>query len=120
MGTANFLNKNAYKTYAIENCEEAEFIEEDIYTEIEKKLPKGWQMVEADEWDNERNYPAKYFGEVYQYFEFYGVEVTATLKLCIRSAYYNGCNLDYDFEFIVDGSDYETIDEVENESKTSA
>jgi len=117
MGTANFLNRNAYKTYAIDYEDEyfVDMVTDGIYAGIEKNLPKGWEMVEVDEWNNERSYPAKYFAEVYKTFKFYGVEVEANIKLCLRAGYYTGGNFDYDFEFVVDGSEYESIDEVERD-----
>ena len=121
MGTANFLNVNASKVYACDVDDEVMAditmgqIIHDINEELKKSWVKGWDIAEVEKWTNERSYPSKIFGEVYKYFEFYGVEVTAQINLIIRSGYYQGCNFDYEFEFEVDGTTYDSIDEVERD-----
>jgi hypothetical protein len=97
MGTSNFYNKNSSKIYA---CE----IEEDFnYQDLVKNLKFELQAQGFDptnEFDNERNFSGQYIATKKIQFTNVNQLIYLTIKAVVRSGYYNGVNLDYDFEIV--------------------
>lgn len=99
MGTRNFYNKNASKIFAV-NIEE-DFDYQDLQENLQFDLEKfGFNSI--DESDNERNFCGKYIAKKRLEFENQNQIVYLEIQAVIRSGYYSGVNLDYDFKIVGD------------------
>ena len=115
--TPNFSNKNASKVFAVlgnqydedgNHIWPEEFdIDEAIvyYREQLKELP--FDYFEMDVWDNNRSYPARCIAELYSSKQYGDIEFTITVSCMIRSAYYDGANLDWEVEY---GENYDDLE----------
>lgn len=118
MATSNFHNVNASSIFAVELQDQWAY--EDLITNLTDELssnPNWTDRVVRD--PNEcRSFPSTTVGVIermYQYKDFY-VEVCVTPV--IRSGYYEGCNLDWNVSFNLDGRyDYDeaefSVDDVQ-------
>lgn len=99
MATRNFYNKNASKIFAVN-------IEEDFdYQDLQENLQSALQQLgffATDESDNERNFCGKYIAKKRLEFENQNQIVYLEIKAVIRSGYYSGVNLDYEFKIVGD------------------
>ena len=112
MGTNNFLNKNASKIFA------CELQDEFSYEDLKEFLTEDIAAVFNIEFDIEQSqdnesaaayyYSGTYLGDINHHYR----DCTLRLKPIIRAGYYDGCNLDYDIEFM-SGQDYcESMDDL--------
>lgn len=99
-------------TYEIDDCE-IEMLQENIQNSItENPLYKGYYLIEIDRSDNDRNYPTKYFSELSKSKDIANVEIGIRVEIGYTSGYYEGANLDYSFEYTIEGYDVgNTIEE---------
>mgnify|MGYP000863186240 FL=1 len=112
MGTNNFLNKNASKIFACELQDEYstyEDLEEILTEEINEVF--GNQFDKEQSYDDERYYSGTYLGDINHDYR----DCTLRLKPIIRAGYYDGCNLDYEIEFVGPCSSfYNSLNELED------
>lgn len=101
MGTNNFLNKNASNIFACELQDEFSYedLKEILTEEIDAVFNIEFDKEQSQ--DDERNFPGVYLGDINHDYR----DCTLRLKPIIRAGYYDGCNLDYDIEFMC-GQDY--------------
>lgn len=132
MATSNFYNRNASKVFAVlMNYEQPVLDENDQETdEMETVVPDEWEyddfidnlqdaLIEKEycdrnHSDNERNYSGRVIAERYTDQSFHGMTVEVNIKAIIRSAYYEGANLDWEIDYIYDGY---TFDELPDEAE---
>lgn len=104
MGTSNFYNRNANRIYAIEINDHFEYISE--LEEIRHQMKRhGFETYKRKDMprpgSDDRNYPALIVAEK-SLSEFWGEnEVVVNLRAIVRSGYYSGINLDYEFDLWV-------------------
>jgi hypothetical protein len=135
MGTGNFWNKNASKVFAVlmsyespvlddegNETEETEMVQcedfeyDDLIDEIKEALKASkfnpWVPAKPV-WDNERQFCGRTIGELSKE-EFFGdVSISVTIECVLRSAYYEGANLDWNMSVSIDDykMDYDDIDD---------
>lgn len=97
MGASNFYNKNASRIFACELVDEWSF--DDLTADLQSTLEGEYGFESIDESDNDRSYPMNYIAEKRVEFKYKDFIVYATIKAGIRSAYYDGCNLDWHLEY---------------------
>jgi hypothetical protein len=95
MSTSNFYNKNSSKIYSCEILEDYDLqdLTKNIQFELQKK---GFSSI--SELDNQRNFGGEYVSEKRIDFENVNQSIYLLIRAVIRDGYYNGVNLDYDFE----------------------
>ncbi len=129
MSTGNFYNKNASKIYAVlMNYERPILDEEDNETsETEVVSPEEWEIdcllgnllselepkdyYQINRWDNNMNFAGRYFAEKTVSKNFAGTEFYVKIIAVLRGAYYEGANLDWEVETIVDCLEVDEPDE---------
>lgn len=130
MGTGNFYNKNASKIYAALMSYERAVMDEDgnETDQTETAYPDEWECrdfveslqdelaemgyCKADKWDNERQFSGRTFAELSETRDFMGYTFAVTIKAVIRTAYYDGANLDWELNYEIDGTEYEDISDI--------
>lgn len=114
MGTGNFYNKNASKIFAVDIQEDFDY--QDLTENLQFDLEKlGFNAI--DESDNERNFAGKYIAEKVFDFENKQQSVRLVIQAIVRSGYYSGVNLDYDFKIVGDCvGNYHTDFEIDEKS----
>jgi hypothetical protein len=111
MATSNFHNENSSSIFAVQLQDEWAY--EDLISNLTSELSSNPNWIDRVVSDpNElRSFPSTTVGVIermYQYKDFY-VEVCVTPV--IRSGYYEGCNLDWNVEFNINGMNaYDTAD----------
>ena len=112
MGTSNFHNVNAGKIFTNE-CEEEwdyDYLKSNICSELENSKYHFRKDYGTDSHEL-RSYPSHVLGTIFSETKNYkDFTVEVSLIVVVRSGYYSGCNLDYDWEYIVNG---ETTDELD-------
>ena len=108
MGTANFSNKNASCIFAreIEDEFEYEMFEENVICDLKDAFPK--MFYKKMEYDTNRNYGGKKLGYI-ELNKFYFKDNVITINIfpVIRSGYYSGVNLDYEYQFMFESCGYD-------------
>lgn len=101
MSAPNFCKDNAHKYYCVGLTDENgqytdfDFIIEDVQ-QVAMSEHDNWS--ELNDWDHDRSYPMHYcVGRDYS-LNYCGEHFFADVKLGVRSAYYDGGNIDYDIE----------------------
>lgn len=99
MGASNFYNKNASRIFACELEDEWSFddLVENLRLTLEEDL--NYNGYSEPQNDGDRSYPMNYIAEKRVSFDYKDFTVYATIKAGIRSAYYDGCNLDWHLEY---------------------
>ena len=127
MGTSNFYNRNASKVFAVlMNYETPILNEEGEETgETETTSPESWEcemLIEDVQnhlkeskfysyipkepiWDRERNYEGRTIGSLSIEKEYGGVNIEVEINAILRSAYYEGANLDWDCVIKLNGAE---------------
>tara|TARA_R110000796_G_scaffold159388_3_gene276186 strand:- start:11437 stop:11967 length:531 start_codon:yes stop_codon:yes gene_type:complete len=110
MATSNFYNKNASRIFATET--EGEFDYEDLVSNINyelRDLENSFSSGKAGDWiDNNSKVLDFSLNKSFDYKD--GTSLECVIHPIIRSGYYSGVNLDWDFEFYIDGSEVEDDD----------
>lgn len=113
MGTSNFYNKNASNVFA---CEiENDFDYNDLKENLDSILEEN-DYFSDESYNDNRNFRGLFIGKKTFTFSNKTKEVSAIIKPIIRSGYYQGVNLDYEFE-IIDEYGYE-LNDYEKGTKT--
>ena len=113
MATSNFHNVNASHIYAcsLENEWDYEDLKDNLFYEF--KNVKGFSDYTKSDPNELRSYPSHSICSVERSFNFKDFSLDVVVTPVIRSAYYDGCNLDWHVWYGINGDSYE-IDEFEN------
>lgn len=139
MATGNFCNKNASKIYAClmqyeqpvldddgNETEELEYVSPDSFEmdnfieSVQEELSqiKKYDFYKDSTWDFDRSYPGQCIGVLYTSRYFGDIDISIDLKVILRSAYYDGANLDWEIlinnEYSNEEVDYFIENELEN------
>lgn len=117
MATGNFYNVNAKHIYAILPQSEGDiyvydFIEEGIREALNELIQslKANEGIEIQNYERSyRNYPAKMIGSLGITKFICDIELYININILMRSGYYEGANLDYDYRFYVNGCECDNI-----------
>ncbi len=111
MGASNFHKVNASKYFANTCAEEYEF--EDLKSNIQTELshsPYYYKNEIGKDRAELRSYPSFVLGtiisETKKYKDF---DIEVALIAIVRSGYYDGCNLDWSVEFLINGDDMDQL-----------
>jgi len=122
MGTANFLNYDASKTFIIANNDD-EFFHDDIVDNMKYELKDAFKADYSHDGecynDSNRNFPATKIGEVF-FEKSFGIEdISFYIKIDILlvSGYYKSANLDYVVNFFCENDYYEDGETVSESEK---
>lgn len=108
MGTSNFYNKNANQVYAclMGDVEEFEILNFKLdVSDMISELP--YEFYEEDTYDNNRSFCGHYLCRIESSKIIGNVELIVSLKVVLRSGYYDGANLDWEIE--CDNTEYNCI-----------
>jgi len=109
MGTSNFHTANAQATYVIDYGED-----QDLWDECQEYIGNWLQEVDSNfEPDDSlnsneelRSFPSSSIGSIDWELNYLNLNFTYCINIFIRSGYYEAANLDYEFEWLIDGCDY--------------
>jgi hypothetical protein len=108
MGTSNFYNRNASRTFAFQAEEEWDWDDmkdniSSMMAAIAEKL--GFSYYEGgDDLHDNRSFPSNAVARFSTGKQYKGFSVGITLTAIVRSGYYSGGNLDWQIEYDFDGS----------------
>jgi hypothetical protein len=107
MATSNFYYENSSRIFAAEIQEEFDY--EDLKSDLEytiKTLDESWSSSRAGDWVDDTSRILDYsLSETFDYVDDTSLEVV--IHPVIRSGYYSGVNLDWVYEFYIDGHEVE-------------
>lgn len=119
MGTGNFLKKNASKYYAVMMAwedDDGEVVHPDDmdYEWMEEGLVEGLELKgkSSSGYEGNRNYPEKVVGWLSKSRMFMGLDVEVMIEIVVRSGYYEGCNLDWNLYYTVEGDETDDYEDV--------
>jgi len=141
MGTSNFYNKNASKVFAVlmnyetpildddgNETEETETVSpedfecddliEDVQNHLKESKFYSW-IPSKPVWDNDRNYSGRKIGSLSVGKQYGGVSIDIGIEAILRSAYYEGANLDWELIITIDGADTDFEDFLQDFSYAS-
>lgn len=109
MGTSNFHNANCSRVFVIDYGDD-----DYMWQEATEHLGKWLKELEPNfipdtyiKSDKElRSFPSSAIGILRQEFTFLSLEFTFDINVFLRSGYYEAANLDIEFGWLVDSSDY--------------
>ena len=103
MSTSNFHNVNASAIFAVPL--EHEFDYEDLVDNLKSELSNDSDYVDYGKTDpNElRSFPSRTLGSIRKYHQYKDFYVEVCVTPVIRSGYYQGCNLDWNVEYSING-----------------
>jgi hypothetical protein len=111
MGTSNFHNTNASKVFAVLMDDEIdEFDAQDEFEmfkdDLLERLSQLPEFIEGRGIDSEelRSFPSTLLGSFERSKTIGGLEIAVCLVAVMRSGYYQGANLDYCIDMLVDGN----------------
>ncbi len=116
MATSNFHNVNASTIYAISLDHEESYndLEYDILSSLENLSAKdkeiGFYSKYGTDTEELRSYPSTVLGTLFMNKDYSDFGVRVSVIAVVRSAYYEGCNLDYVFDFDVNGTNTDELD----------
>lgn len=110
MATGNFHNENASKIFACDLEDEWSFddLKDNLFYELvalEKTNPFAFYHKSGKDTAENRNFSSTVIGTLKESKCYSNFEVTVNVVAVIRSGYYSGCNLDYVFDFTIEGQD---------------
>ena len=130
MGASNFYNKNASNIFAVLLNYEQPLTDDEgnELEETETVSPESWEyddfksnftyemkerfgndFVKGGADDHDRNYHGTALGRVMIDKDYMGVTLEIELTAMLRSAYYEGANLDWELTFYVDGYEHDDL-----------
>lgn len=140
MATGNFYQGNADKIYAVLMSYEIPILDDDgnETEDMETVAPESWEIDDFKEnfieaakeavkdtqfnfspnyglEDNNRDFNAHGLGSLYASKTYAGYSVGVTIKMGMRSAYYEGANLDWEVEVNYEGYNVDNVDNLEQE-----
>jgi hypothetical protein len=107
MATSNFHNVNATNIFAVQLEDEYDY--EDLISNLEsefKKHPDYYDYGKTDQHEL-RSFPSRTLGSFSKGIAIGEDEVEVYVTPVIRSGYYEGCNLDWDVRYYVNGNEDE-------------
>ncbi len=122
MATSNFHNVNASKIFAMTSDSENEFeIDEFAYNDfidnIDSALSEaGYNDYTIDDPHELRSYPSRVLGSKSKDVCYDHFSVDITIFPVVRSAYYDGCNLDWFLTIEMEGETFNNISEITDEN----
>ena len=118
MATSNFYNENASAIFAAEIEEEFDY--DDLVSNLEyalRELDESWSSGKAGDWiDNDSKILEFSLSDTFGYKD--GTTLEVIIHPVIRSGYYSGVNLDWIYEFYIDGSEVEDDDCIKGEYRS--
>jgi hypothetical protein len=115
MATSNFHNVNSSNIFAVEL--ENDFDYDDLKCNIESEmkahseLSKGIYFRDGGSDPYElHSFPSTVVGSLCKEFSYKDFSIEVRVSAVIRSGYYEGCNLDWSVEYILDGNEIELAD----------
>jgi hypothetical protein len=103
MATSNFHNENASAIFAVRL--ENEYDYEDLVCNLESELSNNPDYVDYGKTDkNElRSFPSRTLGSIRKYAQYKDFYVEVCVTPVIRSGYYEGVNLDWNVDYLING-----------------
>jgi len=101
----NEYDKETESTYCPDGFDR-EILERNIDFELEAKK---YEISSGTGWDNERNYQGYNFSQINIYKDYGSICIGLRTNLIIKSGYYEGATLDYEFEFDIMGETFESL-----------
>ena len=103
MATSNFHNENASAIFAVQL--EHEFDYDDLVDNLKSELNNDPDYVDYGKADkNElRSFPSRTLGSIRKYVQYKDFYVEVCVTPVIRSGYYDGVNLDWNVDYLING-----------------
>ena len=111
MATSNFHNENASAIFAVQL--EHEFDYDDLVDNLKSELNNDPDYVDYGKADkNElRSFPSRTLGSIRKYVQYKDFYVEVCVTPVIRSGYYDGVNLDWNVDYLINGdAQYDNTD----------
>jgi hypothetical protein len=111
MATSNFHNENASAIFAVQL--EHEFDYDDLVDNLKSELNNDPDYVDFGKADkNElRSFPSRTLGSIRKYVQYKDFYVEVCVTPVIRSGYYDGVNLDWNVDYLINGdAQYDNTD----------
>jgi len=103
MATGNFHNVNASAIFAVPL--ENDFDYEDLVDNLKSELNNDSDYVDYGKTDNNelRSFPSRTLGSIRKYHQYKDFYVEVCVTPVIRSGYYEGVNLDWNVDYLING-----------------
>ena len=109
MATSNFHNENASAIFAVQL--EHEFDYDDLVDNLKSELNNDPDYVDYGKTDKHelRSFPSRTLGSIRKYAQYKDFYVEVCVTPVIRSGYYDGVNLDWNVDYLINGdASYDT------------
>jgi len=103
MATSNFHNENASAIFAVQL--EHEFDYDDLVENLKSELNNDPDYVDYGKTDKHelRSFPSRTLGSIRKYAQYKDFYVEVCVTPVIRSGYYDGVNLDWNVDYLING-----------------
>jgi hypothetical protein len=103
MATSNFHNENASAIFAVQL--EHEFDYDDLVDNLKSELNNDPDYVDYGKTDKHelRSFPSRTLGSIRKYAQYKDFYVEVCVTPVIRSGYYDGVNLDWNVDYLING-----------------
>jgi len=111
MATSNFHNENASAIFAVQL--EHEFDYDDLVENLKSELNNDPDYVDYGKTDKHelRSFPSRTLGSIRKYAQYKDFYVAVCVTPVIRSGYYDGVNLDWNVDYLINGdAQYDNTD----------
>ena len=111
MATSNFHNENASAIFAVQL--EHEFDYDDLVENLKSELNNDPDYVDYGKTDKHelRSFPSRTLGSIRKYVQYKDFYVEVCVTPVIRSGYYDGVNLDWNVDYLINGdAQYDNTD----------
>jgi hypothetical protein len=111
MATSNFHNENASAIFAVQL--EHEFDYDDLVENLKSELNNDPDYVDYGKTDKHelRSFPSRTLGSIRKYAQYKDFYVEVCVTPVIRSGYYDGVNLDWNVDYLINGdAQYDNTD----------
>jgi len=111
MATSNFHNENASAIFAVQL--EHEFDYDDLVENLKSELNNDPDYVDYGKTDKHelRSFPSRTLGSIRKYAQYKDFYVEVCITPVIRSGYYDGVNLDWNVDYLINGdAQYDNTD----------
>jgi len=111
MATSNFHNVNASAIFAVQL--EHEFDYDDLVENLKSELNNDPDYVDYGKTDKHelRSFPSRTLGSIRKYAQYKDFYVEVCVTPVIRSGYYDGVNLDWNVDYLINGdTQYDNTD----------
>ena len=119
MGTSNF-SSSTNVIHAVDCDNELTYSDtrhnlQSEFNAIDKDKSNVFEFVNKNEWDGDRNFSGKIIGQLYTTLDYLGYDFSLDLNIIMRSGYYSGFNMDYEFSCGYDGDSWDDIESMVND-----